>query len=146
MNHSRYVIVFMFTAIGTAALIRLLNWTLESGLGSSVQILVPAMIAALIEGRQFARANKRKSTEKEIWKFTLITSVLAMSLNVTLAYLGEWAAPEFARLTIPEPFSTQFNFLLVAYAFGYLICNRFFLALGIRNQLSLMRSRGEIED
>ena len=145
MSLIRYSLVFLGVAIGASTLIALLNTTTESTLGSSAQLMVPAMIAALIEGQQFAKAEKRKPGTGEAWRFAWIATAIAVGLNVALAFLASGLMPEFGRLAIAAPLSQQFNILLALYAGGYLICNRFFLGLGAGNQLSLMRSRGEIE-
>lgn len=145
MNYIRYGIIFVGIATVTSVIVALLNTTMASTLGSSAQIVVPAMIAALIEGQQFAKRQKRKPATGEAWNFTWIATLIAAGLNVGLAFLGPAVVPEFAKLAIAAPLSQQFNILLAIYAGGYLICNRFFLSIGASNQLSAMRSRGEIE-
>lgn len=145
MNYLRYGLVFVVVALGVALAIRALNSGFETVLGSSAQLMVPAMIAALIEGQQFARAEKRKPDSREIWRFTWIATVLAVALNVALAYGAGGFATEFGKLAIAPFPGQQFVILLCLYAGGYLICNRFFAGLGAGNQLSLMRSRGEVE-
>lgn len=141
----RYSLVFLAVAIGAAQIVILLNATTDSALGSSAQLMVPAMIASLIEGQQFARRARRKPNSGEAWNFTWIATCFAVLLNLALAYLGQWLAPIFTLLAVAPVASKQFLILLGLYAGGYLICNRFFFGIGSGNQLSLMRSRGEIE-
>ncbi len=141
----RYSTVFLGFAIGVALLVSWFNTNMNSALGSSAQLMVPAMIAALIEGQQFARANKRMAKQRVAWEFAVYTTGLALSLNIILAYLGPVLLPEFGKLAIAPLLSKQFLILLGLYAVGYLLCNRYFFGLGTSNQLSLMRSRGEIE-
>ncbi|MEQ8896128.1 MAG: ABZJ_00895 family protein [Roseovarius sp.] len=141
----RYALVFLAVAAGVALLVGFLNAQVDSALGSSAQLMVPAMIAAVIEGQQFARREKRKPKGAEAWSFAWIATVLAVVLNVALAYgAGRWL-PEFGKLAVAVPGSQQFMILLGLYAGGYLICNRFFVGLAAGNQVSLMRGRGEIE-
>lgn len=145
MNYVRYGLVFVVVALGASMAIRALNTSFDTVLGSSAQLMVPAMIAALIEGQQFARTQKRKPDSREIWGFTWSATALAVVLNVALAYGAGGYAPEFGKLAIAPLLGQQFLILLGLYAGGYLICNRFFAGLGAGNQLSLMRSRGEAE-
>ncbi|QGX99403.1 hypothetical protein EI983_14480 [Roseovarius faecimaris] len=145
MNYIRYGLVFLVVALGAALAVRALNTNLDTVLGSSAQLMVPAMIAALIEGQQFAKAQKRKPDSSEIWGFTWIATGVAVVLNVALAYGASGFAPEFDKLAIAPLLGQQFLILLGLYAGGYLICNRFFAGLGAGNQLSLMRNRGEAE-
>ncbi len=141
----RYALVFLAVAVGVGLLVGFLNARMDSTLGSSAQLMVPAMIAAVIEGQQFARRTKRKPSSREAWNFAWVAMLVATALNVALAYGGGAALPEFARLAIAPVLSKQFLILLGLYAGGYLLCNRFFLSIAAGNQLSLMRGRGEIE-
>lgn len=145
MNYLRYALTFTVIALGAAMMITALNTATDNVLGSSAQLMVPAMIAALIEGQQFARRQKRKPVSGEIWGFTWIATLIAVGLNLGIAFGAGRIAPEFAKLAIATLLSQQFNILLGLYAGGYFICNRFFVGIGAGNQLSLMRSRGEIE-
>ena len=141
----RYGVVFVVFAIGTAQLIELLNTSVDPRFGSPAQLMVPAMIAAVVEGNLFASANRRKPLSSEAWGFAWLSTGVATLLNVGLAYYGASLAPEFGKLAIAPFPSKQFIILLGLYAGGYLICNRFFLSIGAGNKLSIMRSRGEIE-
>ncbi|WP_397544185.1 ABZJ_00895 family protein [Roseovarius salis] len=141
----RYALVFLGVAIGASVLVSLLNATVDSALGSSAQLMVPAMIAAVIEGQQFAKREKRKPKGAAAWNFTWVATIIAIGLNLLLAYAGGRLVPEFAKLAIAPAGSRQFLILLALYAGGYLVCNRLFLGIGAGNQLSLMRSRGGME-
>lgn len=141
----RYACVFAAVALGVAWLVAFLNAQVESTLGSSAQILVPAMIAAVVEGGQFARTQKKMPMGGTAWNFTWLATFIAVVLNVALAYGAGRIAPEFGKLAIAPLGSQQFLILLGLYAGGYLICNRLFLSIGASNKLNIMRSRGEIE-
>jgi len=145
MTYIRYGLVFLAVALGAALLIGVLNTNAGGTLGSGAQLMVPAMIAALIEGQQFARNHKARASSAQLWGFTWIATLIATGLNVALAYLAAPIAPEFAKLAVAAPMSQQFLVLLGLYAGGYLVFNRIFYGIGIGNQLSLMRSRGEVE-
>lgn len=141
MNYLRYAGVFGAVAVGVAALVMALNTGVNTQLGSSAQLLVPAMIASLIEGRGFARTEARKPTTAEAWNFALMATVLAVMLNLVLSYAATRLMPEFAKLTIAPFASQQFVMLLALYALGYLLSNRFFVGLGAGNQLTRQANR-----
>lgn len=141
MSYPRYVGVFLAVAIGVALCVMLLNSGAGTQLGSSAQLLVPAMIAAVIEGRNFARANARKPGTGEAWNFALMATVLAVMLNLLLSYAATRLMPEFAKLTIAPFASQQFVMLLGLYGLGYLLSNRFFVGLGASNELTRMADR-----
>ena len=141
----RYAVVFLAVGIGASFAVTALQARFDSVVGSSAQLMVPAMIAALVEGQQFARAHGRKPDSREIWRFTWIATAIAVGLNVAMAFGGQGYLPEFEKLAVAPVFSKQFMILLGLYAGGYLLCNRFFAGLGVGNQLSLMKDRDGAE-
>lgn len=141
----RYAFVFLAVAIGASLAVTALQTRFDSVVGSSAQLMVPAMIAALVEGQQFARAHGRKPGSREIWRFAWLATALAVALNVALGFGGQGLVPEFEKLAVAWGFPKQFSILLGLYAGGYLICNRFFAGLGAGNQLSLMKNRDSAE-
>lgn len=141
MNYPRYAGIFVGMAISVALIVLALNTWLNAGLGSSAQLLAPAMVAALIEGRGFVRDEGRAPNPAEAWNFALLGTGLAVLLNVALSYAMSALMPEFAKLTIAPVGSGQFLLLLSLYALGYLLSNRFFLGLGARNELAAKARR-----
>jgi hypothetical protein len=137
----RYALVFLAVAIGASIAVMALQTRFDSVVASSAQLMVPAMIAALVEGQHFAKRHERKPESGEIWRFVWIATAIAVALNVGLAFGGQGLLPEFEKLAIAWGFPKQFSILLGLYAGGYLICNRFFAGLGAGNQLSLMNDR-----
>jgi hypothetical protein len=141
VNYARYTVVFVGMAIGVALIVLAANAWLDAGLGSAAQLLAPAMVAALIEGRAFVRAEERAPNPAEAWNFALLATGLAILLNLALSYAMTALLPEFARLTIAPFGSRQFLLLLGLYALGYLLSNRFFLGLGARNEVEALGRR-----
>lgn len=137
----RYAAVFLAAAIGTGLIVSLLNQNLSGQLGSAAQLMVPAMIAALVEGQSWAKKQRAKPNSTQVWGFSWIAAAVATGLNVVLAYAAGTLLPEFAKLAIAPALSKQFIILLGIYAGGYLICNWFFYRLGAGNQLTLMQDR-----
>lgn len=141
----RYALLFLAVAIGASLAVTALQTRFESIVASSAQLMVPAMIAALVEGQQFARRNGRRPESREIWRFAWGATAVAVILNVALAFGGQGYLPEFEKLAVAWGFAKQFSILLGLYAGGYLICNRFFAGLGAGNQLSLMKDGDSAE-
>lgn len=141
----RYALVFLAVAIGVAQVVRLLGVTQEDMLGSAAQIMVPAMIAALIEGQQYVRHHMALPGGVRAWRFAFAATGMAVALNLLLAFAPGWIAPEFAKLSIAAPGSQQFLILLVLYAGGYLLSNRVFFGIGAGNTMSRSKSREEGE-
>ncbi|WP_272008181.1 ABZJ_00895 family protein [Roseovarius sp. ZX-A-9] len=134
MNYLRYALVFLAVAFGAGLVVRLLEGRV-SELGASTQLLVPAMIAALIEGQRHARTHRARPARAEIWGFVWIATALATGLNLALAYLAGGLLPEFGKLAIAHFASQQFLILLGIYTGAYLISNRFFFGIGVSTEL-----------
>ncbi len=143
MSYLRYALVFLAVAFGAGLVVRLLEGRV-SELGSSTQLIVPAMIAALVEGHRHARTRSQRPTRAEMWGFVWIATALATGLNLALGYLAGGLLPEFGKLTIAAFASQQFLILLGIYAGAYLISNRFFFGIGVSTELGRQaRGKGE---
>lgn len=134
MNYLRYTGVFLGIAILSALVVLALNTWAGAQLGSSGQLLAPAMIAALLEGRAFVRDEDRGPNLSETWNFVLLATVLAISLNVTLSYAGSQMIPAASAQSIAPVGTRGFWIMLGVHALVYLLANRFFLGLGARNE------------
>lgn len=141
----RYSFVFLVVAIGVSQVVIWLDREPGVAFGSAAQVMVPAMIAALVEGGQLAKREKAPLVSSRAWAFAGVAAGIATVLNLLLAFAGPGVAPEFAKLAIAPVDSSQFWVLLAVYAGGYFIANRFFYGLGAANQLRLMRQRGETQ-
>lgn len=139
----RYSLVFLAVAVGVSQIVIWLDREPGLAFGSAVQVIVPAMIAALVEGGQMAKRDRTHPGAARAWVFAGVAAGIATVLNLLLAFAGPQVAPEFAKLAIAPVNSSQFWLLLAIYAGGYFIANRFFYGLGASNQL--MRKRGEAE-
>ncbi|RKF14684.1 hypothetical protein D6850_07305 [Roseovarius spongiae] len=142
MIYARYALVFVAVAIGAGLAVRLLEGRV-SGLGSSAaQLIVPAMIAALVEGQRGARVARARPDRGQFWNFAWIATGVATALNLALAYGAGGLLPEFGKLAIAPFGSRQFAILLGLYAGAYLICNRFFFGLGVSTELARQERGG----
>ena len=141
----RYAAVFVAVALGVGWAAAQVSGGAVEGVAASIQLMVPAVIAALIEGGLFAKRHTRRHRFGEAWGFALATTVIATGLNLAIAYGAAGIAPEFGKLAIAPTMSQQFITLLGVYALGYLLCNRFFFGLGVGNQLNLIARQNRDE-
>lgn len=145
MIWARYSLVFLAVAVGVSQVVIWLDREPGLAFGSALQVMVPAMIAALVEGGQVAERERAHPGSRRAWGFAATAAGIATALNLLLAFAGPQVAPEFAKLAIAPVRSSQFWLLLAIYAGGYLLANRFFYGLGAGNQASRLRRRGDAE-
>ncbi|MFX0543947.1 ABZJ_00895 family protein [Roseovarius sp. S1116L3] len=136
MNYLRYAGIFVAVAILSALIVFALNTWADAGLGSSGQLLAPAMIAALLEGRSFVRDEGRMPNSSEAWNFALLATALAISLNIVLSFGAAYVIPAGSAQTIAPVGTRPFWIMLGISAVIYLLSNRFFLGLGARNEVT----------
>ncbi len=134
MNYLRYAGIFLGIAVLSALVVLALNKWADAGLGSSGQLLAPAMIAALLEGRAFVRSEARAPNSAEAWNFALLATALAVLLNVALSYAGAHLIPANSAQSIAAVGTRTFWLMLGVHTLVYLLSNRFFLGLGARNE------------
>ena len=142
MNYLRYTGVFLGIAVLSALVVLALNTWTDAQLGSSGQLLAPAMIAALLEGRAFVREENRAPNPSETWNFVLLATVLAISLNVVLSFAGSHLIPAASAQSVAPVGTRGFWIMLVVHALVYLVSNRFFLGLGVRNEETRRKDAG----
>jgi hypothetical protein len=134
MNYLRYTGVFLGVAVLSALVVLALNTWADAELGSSGQLLAPAMIAALLEGRTFVRDEGRAPNPAEAWNFALLATALAVGLNVALSYAGSLVIPAASAQSIAQVGTRAFWIMLGVHTLVYLLSNRFFLGIGARNE------------
>jgi hypothetical protein len=134
MNYIRYTGVFLGIAVLSALIVLALNTWADAGLGSAGQLLAPAMIAALLEGRSFVRDEARAPNPSEAWNFALLATGLAVALNVALSYAASWLIPSGSAQSVAPVGTRAFWIMLGVQTLVYLLSNRFFLGLGARNE------------
>ena len=137
----RYGLIFLAAALGVGLAVRLMGTQTTSNIITTLHLAVPAMIAALVEGMQYARTNRAEAPRAATWRWAVVATVLATSLAVVLAYGARGMAPAFAGALGAEGMARN----LVVLAGVYLLVHRFLFAFGIKSHLTTMRGRGEIE-
>lgn len=134
MNYLRYTGVFLGVAVFSTIVVLALNTWANAGLGSAGQLLAPAMIAALLEGRAFVRRETRIPDASEAWSFALIATGLAVALNIVLSYVSTQLIPVGSALSVGYMAARGFWIMLVLHTLVYLLSNRFFLGYGARSE------------
>ncbi|MEI4194536.1 ABZJ_00895 family protein [Roseovarius sp. E0-M6] len=139
----RYALIFLATALGVGFVVGAMGSEGSTGIMVTLHLMVPAMIAALIEGMQAARARGAVPPRTALWRFAVVATVVAVALALGVGHLAGGIAPAFAGLAMVE--SGDAARLIAICAGGYLLCNRFLYGLGAANHLNTMRKRGDIE-
>jgi len=137
----RYGLILLAVALGVGLAVRALGSTQTTNIITTLHLAVPVIIAALIEGMQYARTHRTRPPRAGTWRWAVMATVLSVALAVLLARGAGGMAPAFAAALSPELFARN----LVVLAGLYLLINRYLFTYGVSGHLNTMRSRGEIE-
>ena len=142
VNPVRYGLVYVATAVGIGVGLEVLLRVTGMDLNSSATSIMPAMVAAMIEGQQRAQSGEAAYTNGEAWRaagvMTLVALGIAGGFGFLLSFLPEWSRI-FALLSAGV-------WLLIVAISGVvsLLVNRFFLTLGFKNKRKILDKK--IED
>ncbi len=137
---SRYILVFGLAMIAISIVIFAISSVFQSSFGTVWTPLVPAVVAAMIEGRAHARATAQNPTRIEAWKAAAIMTGLALGLFILLAGFLLQAQPQIIAAIGEQPGRVIGGVLL--FCFLWLVTNWFFYTIGIRNERAAARRRG----
>lgn len=135
INYKRFALVFLGMTIGLPLLLVAIGMLTGIDLNNAGTSIIPIMIASLIEGQHFARADARRPTSAEAWKIALQLTGLAVILSVGLAILSFLIWPDLMGLV---PLS-WFGIIALVVALVMFITSRVFFALGAKTQLRAMK-------
>ncbi len=139
----RHGVVFPATAISVNYVVRRLQARIDGSPGSPAQGVVPAMIAALLEGNHLAR-RRRKPDPREARRFARDGAEPASFPNLAPARLGSALVPKFARPAAQPSITGHVLALPGLHAGAHPICDRLLPGFGVNHRLSPMGSGGEI--
>lgn len=135
MRLGRFAVIYLATIVGMLVIVLLVQAIARFDISNAGMAIIPAMVAALVEGQSFARAENRLPESREMWRFARRASVIVLGLTMMSAAVFSIAVPEIAYM-LRQPNGAAF--LLVAILFQTLVSFfllRLFLASGAKSAL-----------
>lgn len=130
----RYALLYILFVAGLALLTYLLDEFLGFTLPNGVSTVVPAMMAALIEGGKIAPRLQRAMTNSEAWwsalAMTAVVAVVSFAVFAALLVVSPQIGSFFSLLSVGLLIGVFFFLLLIV-----LVINRFFLTMGLNTAL-----------
>lgn len=135
-NYIRYLGLLVAIKIALIVIFYLLTFA-GVNLKTTSTFVVAPMLAAMIEGQYFARANGVKPSGALCWRFAVLAAVLAVFVEALLAGALFALIPEIGQAVGAMPVAYLFSGGLLAIYFGaYFLAHRFFFPMGARNALN----------
>jgi len=142
MKLVRFAAVYLATMVGLMVLVVLLQAIANVDIANAGMAIIPAMVAAMVEGQSFARSEDRLPDSAEMWGFARRAGVIILGLTMMSTAVFSVAMPE-VKFILTQPygavmllgailFQTVISFVLV----------RFFLASGAKSALKAARRAG----
>lgn len=131
IGYLRFALWFTGLTIGIPVLLNLIRSYADLDLDSSAVSIIPMMIASMLEGTQFARAEQRHPEGKEAWAITL--RLTGVALVISLAFGAVMIALMPAGL--PQIGLAVWAALSVGAALLFWGLGRLFFGMGAKNEL-----------
>ncbi len=135
MNYWRYTGIFLGLSIGLPILLELFNTLTGVNLSSAAVAIIPAFVAAMIEGQSFARRNTRLPDKSETRAFARKATLIALAITVVVS--GVTLATQYTGDPIlSDPiFFVIVGVISLFFAIITYFANGWFLRTGARNEV-----------
>ena len=129
-NLLRYTAIYIAAAVALAAFGWALGALVGFGLPTGISTVLPPLVAALLEGRAFARHHGEPVPSGRAWaealKMTVVVAVISIGmLAISLSATPGYARPPLSTLTVITSLLLVVTFLV----------NRYFFSLGAEQEL-----------
>ncbi|MDJ0821490.1 MAG: ABZJ_00895 family protein [Paracoccaceae bacterium] len=141
MNLLRYTGIYVLTGTTLMVLSVFLERAVGIALSSMISMIVPPLVAALLEGKRIARVTMAPISNGEAWRAALAATAVVAVLNVV--FLGVWMLlPQVSHAMRGAELSSLG--LLFAVLLGVvLLINRIFLTMGSSQEMKLIARQSE---
>ncbi len=139
-NPRRYLLVFAGALILLIVLVLAGQALFGINLSSAAIPLIPAMVAAAVEGQRHARGSSTDPSAKESWLAAVKMSFIALGLNIL--QLGMMMLVELSTYTRIAQNPVASLSILAVYFVLWVVVNWFFYRIGLRNERSAGKRKG----
>lgn len=140
-NIKRYALVYVSTMVGLTLFGIVLDWVFAFTLPSGLSTILPAMMAAMLEGQKRADSGALRLTPQQAWaaarKMTFIVFVVTAAMFLALVMI-----PPIGAVLLSLPPTILLGVLAVLMGIT-LLANRFFVTSGYDAQLKAIAKRDQ---
>lgn len=138
----RFCITFVITLIATFGVVKTIDRVLGLNAGVASTITLPLLIAAMVEGRSFARKHRVRPAATLCGLAALKMSAIA--LVMVLALVVVWFVLDPARVVLVDNLASSSAFLgfVVLYVLGWMVL-RFGYSFGLTTELKQQQFVGQ---
>ncbi len=143
MDYPRYAVAHFGTAIGAIAIFWAVRAMFDFDITSSFFPVLPSMMAAMMQGGNFAQTNGRIPETGSAWRFAFIATLISIMLLVMLYFVIGVAYPAFISTLRAEIGPSIIGpTLLAVFVVVILVVNRYALTSCAKMVLKAAEKRG----
>ncbi|MGH1354723.1 MAG: ABZJ_00895 family protein [Thalassovita sp.] len=136
MNITRYIIVFLGVSVGLWFLSLLVLQIFDFDISNGGMVLLPPLVAAMIEGNKFSRRTGRLPESAEMWKFARTTALVVMAITMIFSVIMTFIVPQLrAMMSQPMGAGLLMGAVILQALLAFLV-TRFFLGFGAKSGLN----------
>ncbi|WP_157033246.1 ABZJ_00895 family protein [Loktanella sp. S4079] len=140
MNYKRYTAIIIGVTIGLPILLGMLRQLTGLNLSTGFTAIAPALVAALVEGQQFAKTHNRVPTGSETKSFVGFATLISAGFLILFSAAIITNVPGFGEL-LETPPAAWLIFSVLGFVVAMIaLCNFAFLRMGAKNQLKAIQA------
>jgi len=136
MNIRRYTLVFLGVSVGLWILSLLVMQIFKFDIANGGMVILPPMVAAMIEGHKFAGQNGHLPEKSDMWKFARIATLVVLALTMIFTVVMTFVVPELRSLMAQRMGGGILMAAVLVQALVAFLVTRFFLGLGAKSALN----------
>ncbi|MEX5579256.1 ABZJ_00895 family protein [Pseudophaeobacter sp. A-200-2] len=141
MNLKRFTLVYVATALGVIAVVYAVQVLLGHNIANGGMSIIPAIVAAMVEGQRYAKAERAVPESAVLWRFAKAAALMILGLSLIFVVLLSLIMPPLRQMmSDPVGASVLFGGALLQAALG-LVLVRFFSGMGAKSQLTAIRKK-----
>ncbi len=134
-NWSRFVMRYALIMIGIAVVLFAVRKLLDYNLSSSGATMIPIIITTMLEGTEYAKAEKEMPKGRWAWSQSFLFGLFGLGVTMGFsAFFLSAMSKDMSILLTPVGFAV-FSGLTVFMAVLFILGSRLFFGMGARNEL-----------
>ncbi|WP_420568544.1 ABZJ_00895 family protein [Thalassovita sp.] len=136
MNIIRYTIVFLGVSVGLWFLTLMVVQLFDFDISNGGMVLLPPLVAAMIEGNKYARKTRQMPESGQMWRFARTAALVVLAITMIFTVVLTFVVPQLqAMMAQPLGAGMLMGAVLLQAVIAFLT-TRFFLGMGAKSGLN----------
>jgi hypothetical protein len=136
MNITRYTVVFLGVSVGLWFLTLLVSQLFDFDLSNGGMVLLPPLVAAMIEGNKYARQTRKLPESGQMWRFARTAAMVVLAITMIFTAVLTFVVPQLQAMMAQPMGAGMLMGAVLLQALIPFLTTRFFLGLGAKSGLN----------